>query len=255
MAESKIAIKIAALFAKARAEGATPAESEAFAAKAHELMMQYAVEEAEVIAAGGAPNEIMSQQAYLLEKLGPQNMRSLSLANVLAKANGLYMFYEDSVYVEKFDARVTVIHFTGKKVALDGCIALWGALQNDMHSQATGISAYYGHPDWDDNMSKAANTKNMRASFLDGFILAIATRLKEMQVKVEEESGMSLHPVLVDDAKRARQKLNDEGFRFSTGRTSKPGRAGSSRQAGREAGGRANLAKTSIQTRKAIGSK
>jgi len=254
MAESKIAIKIAALFAKARDSAATAAESESYAAMAHKLMMQYAVEEAEVLAAGGTPDEIVTKPGYLLAKLGPQHMRSLQLGGVLARANGVHMYYEEQVYVAEFEERATVLYFTGKKVAVSGVIPLWGALQTDMHAQAAGISAYYGHPDWDDGMSKAANTKNMRNSFLDGFVLAISDRLKAMQVEVEKDSGMSLHPVLVSDFEKAQQKLRDEGMRFGRGKRASAGRASSSRQAGREAGGRANLAKTSVSARKAIGS-
>jgi len=251
---SKIATKIAALLTKARDPAATPQESEAYASMAHKLMMQYAVEEAEVLAAGGTPDEIVTQQGYLLAKLGPQHVRSLQLGDLLARANGLVMYYMEDVYVAEFDARATILYFTGKKVTVGAVIPLWGALQTDMHEQAAGISAYYGHPDWVDSMSKAANTKNMRASFLDGFIIAISARLKEMQVEVEKDSGMSLHPVLVSDLEKAKQKLKDDGVSLGKGKRTSAGRANSSRQAGREAGGRANLAKTSVSARKAIGS-
>jgi len=179
-ADTKILNKIRGLLAKA--ESSTFAEeSDAFSAKAQELMTRYAIDHAVVDAADGSPlDSMVVTRRFVVEN--PYADAKMQLLISVAINNGA-----KAVRYRKLG----LISITGMPVDLDLCELLYTSLlvQSGRALEHAGTDA-------------RARSRGFRRAFLFGFAWRIRERLAEARVRADrsagEQYGSSLVPILAE---------------------------------------------------------
>ena len=180
--------RVRKLLAKAEAEGATPAEAEAFTAKATELMARYGIDRALLAAAKPQTDRPASR---IIDVYNPWSQVKAHLLGGLASAIRC-----TCVQLPRTVADGTRIHVFGYASDLERAEILYTSLLIQM---AHGLVAA-GVP---------ANTRSVRAyrrSWLLGYTSAVVTRVREAEeraastVRHEPVTGKSTEVVLADRA-------------------------------------------------------
>lgn len=249
--------KIKALFAKVRDAAATPAERNAAEAKANELITKYAISQSSLSA--DQQDSIVQDTIWVRGSGGARIARARSLAAVVGRNHGCYVYYmgdtlrpdgngsywtkPNSTVWERWNSIIVI----GRPGVVAGVVALTENLLIDATAGASKIKIGPDHNDYNPWESKAANTKRGRNAFLDGYIMAVHDRLKDLNRAHVTETGASLLPVLVSDLDAAEAWLRSkhENMTMRSARYS-AARSASSRAAGQAAGNRANLGNRSM---------
>lgn len=231
--------KVRALLAKAEDDACTPAEAEAFTAKATELMAKYGIEQA--LLADRHP-EADKPTDRIITVGNPWGAEKAKLVYWLAEAMRC-----KALMLHKLDSAARV-HVFGYGSDLERVEVLYTSLLLQMASglAKTPVPAY-------------DSPRAFRRSWLLGFVNEVTSRVAAAErraAQAEDErpaqaAGRSTALVLAD-----RKQVVDARFREEYPRTSK-GRSstytGSGYGAGRAAGARANIGQTGIGGRRAIG--
>ena len=229
----KILDRVRALLAKAEDPAATPAEAEAFSAKAEELIAKYAVDIA------------------LLEARtdkGKPSKRTIKVPNPYAKPkvvllNGIALAHSCKALWHSSQGYVTVVGYESDLEVVEMLFA-------SLLLQATNASLKTYVPEWE-------STRSFRTSFWYGFASRASTRMEEMQKRAEREAAEASSPgtALVlrdrkDDVEQAFREYFPNTRRASGGRVG----SGSGFGAGRTAADRADLGGQRLSgSRRAIG--
>jgi Protein of unknown function (DUF2786) len=213
--------RIRKLLAMAEDPAATPAEAEAFTARATELISKWGLEDA--IAEAAAEDRPQVTEKFLTMEGAYQNDKAYLLFRV---ARGLGV-----KTVQQAKSRATrggvKVHVFGMPNDLARVELLFTSL---LVQAAQGVAVAMPNP-WE-------NVKAYRRSWLLGFAEAIGDRLDAQRARDAREAGVGTDLVLFDRSKLVDQAVSK--FYPST-RTARISRSGSGRYAGAAAGRRANL--------------
>ena len=262
--EDKLITRINALIAKA--EGTSnPIEAKLFMGKAQSMMAKHAISQNKLGNQG--TNDIVEEVLWLKGKAGQYVPRLKLLANIVANAHGCFMIHSRA-YKEDDDGRIlrksngnpqiwTKLIIFGRDGIAQGVVAMCRSLFADVMSQGSKLKARAHAEDYNDWMSPAANTKNMRAGFIEAYLFEVKDRLDELNRKNDQDLyGGELLPVLLSDSERAGAEAAD---RYELGKggggSLRASNSAAGKAAGKAAGSRADLSggKTMPATRRAIG--
>ncbi|MEV4642751.1 DUF2786 domain-containing protein [Actinoplanes sp. NPDC049548] len=238
MSDNKLA-KIRALLAKAENPAATPAESEAYTAKATELIQKWGLEEAMKDAA----EEVTLRAAdRIMAMEGHYQRDKADLLWGIANAMGC-----QGVVIPKGHRGSTAVavHLFGMDGDLDRVDLLFTSLLvQAAHGMATAQP-------W----SSSANIKAYRRSWLAGFRRAVTRRLEAQRRRAADETGPGTDLVLADRSALVKAR-RDEVYPKTVRRPRRL--TGSGFHSGYAAGQRANLGGASVTNRpgmRAVGSR
>jgi hypothetical protein len=228
--------RIRALLAKAEDPAATPAEAEAFFAKAAELMAKYGVEQA--MLADSDPNADRPGDRVITVE-GSYSTDRLYLLGYLADA------LRCSTIKKRTGRGRTEVHIFGYESDLDRVEMLFTSLLLQMFN-----GMRQGRP------APGESLVTYRKAWAAGFILRIDERLREIEARAQQEapaaaSGRSTELVLAD-----RKAVVEARFAAAYPNAVTPKgssrRRGSGLNAGREAADRADLGQTRVGGRRAL---
>lgn len=229
--------KIKGLLDKASDDIILEAERDALLNKANDLMMKYMIEESSL--RGMDPNDFIRIEI----DLGPNSNRTRLLVNLLgtiAKPHGVQHAYTELPMGGRKKKVLGVLW--GRASTVKGVEALFSRLGIDLLAQVSDLKIvpWNKEIDYNRDLSPAANTRQIRDSFIAGYTEAVGQRLRELNAHRDDESDGRFLPVLVSDYEQA-QKM--AGF-LQSGKQSRANNSG--RMAGHLAGSRASLANRSM---------
>lgn len=225
--------KIRALLAKAEDSAATPAESEAFTAKATELIAKYGVDRA-MLAASDPTTDVIGDKVVVIE--GSYALDKQRLLGAVANELGCKVVYRTRYPQGKRQYQVHLFGFASDLERVD-------MLFTSLLVQATHGLVAAQVPEWE-------NATAYRKSWLDGFSRSIALRLyrdAERAKKQAEEkvtTGPSVALVLADRSSLVDAAKNKEYGKLRQAKERTLG--GSGLYDGIQAGKRADLGVTRV---------
>lgn len=228
--------KIRALLAKAEDPAATPAEAEAFFAKAAELMAKYGIEQA-MLADSDPDSDRPGDRVIVVE--GTYANDRIYLLGYIADALNCHGITRD-----KSRGR-TEIHLFGYESDLDRVEMLFTSLLLQMFN-----GMRQGRPTYGEKLI------TYRKSWIAGFILTVYKRLQEIEARARQEapaaaSGRSAELVVADRKAVVMARFNAAyPSARSNGRQTR--RRGTGYAAGQEAARRADLGQTRVGGRRAL---
>lgn len=233
--------RIRKLLAQAEDAAVTPAEAEAFTAKAAELMATYGIDRA-MLADADPTTDMIGDRVVVLDPPYAKDKGQLlySVAEPLRCRTVLRTKYPAG-------AKQTSMHLFGYRSDLDRVDILYTSLL----VQSANALAVTSIPPWE-------NTAAFRRSWLAGFCMAIHRRLSDAERRAAEQhtestsTGHSVALVLADRSTLVDRARADEYPRLRAGRARSL--SGSGRSSGYAAGQRADLGTTNNRvTRSAMG--
>ena len=229
--EDPIIRKIRALLNQANGTS-FEAEAEAFAAKAQALMDEYRITEAQLRDAGIAAGPIVKKD-YIIPD--PASRAFAVLLNAVCKANAVHLVLETARRGHKLPG----VHSGQTKVVMFGTeTAIAGVQMTYAHLRLQVLRELLRQGN---GRRTGAQIAAYRRSFIFGFSARLAIRYRENAATQANMDGASKSGalVLVTDAQRAADAAREDFGQLQASRMSSSSAAG--REAGYEAGGRADL--------------
>ncbi|MFD6636743.1 DUF2786 domain-containing protein [Micromonospora chalcea] len=230
----KMLEKIRKMLALAEDPAATPAEAEAFTAKATDLMAQYGIERA-MLAASDPTLDVIGDKIVVIE--GNYALDKQRLLDSVAQALGAKCVLRTRYPNGK---RQYQVHIFAYGSDLERIEMLFTSL---LVQVANGLAQAQA-PYWE-------NPTTFRKSWIDGFRIAIYHRLREAEERAKKQAEESAKPggpsvalVLVDRAQLVKAKRDQEYGKLSKSRQRTLN--GSGVRAGYQAGQRADLGGTRV---------
>lgn len=221
--------KIRALLAKAEDAAATPAEAQAFSAKAFELMAQYGIEMAMIEAHGDADKaKKLRPQVRNVEVTSPRARDGVSLMAAIAVS------LRCRVVLRRWDTATKNLTLIGFASDLDRVDTLYRSLSVQMHTGLASVDVPYGQ-----------SVRAFRNSWALGFISVVGRRLNEAEQQAARDADVSKGStgstalVLADRSAQVDQTLKEEFPNLRPAQTRRS--SGHGYTAGWEAGLRADL--------------
>lgn len=226
----KIKVRIEKLLAQAHDQEGTP-EGDVFQAKAFELLARYGLSEADV----ASDDTDMSEVVYkVIDITGSYRKQQTTLLGNLAVA------LHGQVVIKPGH---TQMHVFAAKRHMERIMLLWPILNAMMAAGASEHKTSEATP-W-------LTTRQVRLSWMIGFIGGIRERLAAAEENVAEETGTGTEIMLRDDAARALGE-RDKMFPILRKGTGTTVRSGEHLAAGREAANGADLGQTRVTSRAAL---
>lgn len=176
-------------------------EADAFYAKAQDLMLQYAVDEAELEAAGKKKNESIVIRNVFIKRGWPGTEARQVFLNLIAKSFGCRTFLwtgTDQVAVVGYESDTMFVEMLFLSVNLQSV----SAGRREVKEAKARAS------EWGEKFGEAA----FRRGFMYGYLMRVAERVKERYDKKIEEVSESTAIVLSDKGKEVDGWIKD---RFS----------------------------------------
>lgn len=244
--ELKYAERISKLLTQAEDPGATPAEAEAFMAKAASLMLQYSIDEQMIAAARGLSVDELVQDTFYYTGIYRNGHRSLAVE--VAKHFGIKLVLGRDTYEKPIKLPLFLAGFKSdieRARLLDTSLQLQCASAMNQWARTVNF-------DWMDKGLAFRTRRDFIFGFADGAgsKLAMARREARVEAKLHEaertnvspaEASASVELVLVGRAKRVDEFYDTVwGGRTRSVRHNYSSGAGNGRNAGFEAGRSAN---------------
>lgn len=237
MTKEDFATKIEALLAKAQDPAATPAEAEAYTAKAEALMVKWGISDAELEAKRRGQKKgsekIVTEIVYIA---GAEGRNLLQLAFAVGEGLGIRVLQSSGKGT--MDKRAHLIGFESdvKRVK--------------MLYESLAVQALHARAVWYADLDKTGMSGNdkflAKRQFVWSFASVVGRRLRATrETAVEETKGTGTELVLVD--RKARLDEHMAQMKVGKGRSVRSG-GSTGRTAGREAGERANLGTNQVDT-------
>jgi len=227
--QSTWARRIANLIAKAESTN-NQHESEAFMAKAQELMVQHSIDEMMLDRSGTARQEIITSHVKIE---APYTVAKGQLLHGIAKANGVQCFYVGKATAGAY----TLVGFS---TDVENTRTLFATLQ--VHATREMLRA---------QQPGEENTKSFRNSFMQAYAqhirvtLNIARREAEAEAKRDRREGGQIAVMLRDKVKQVEDFVMDQ-FGPLRSSSSTYSNSSSGREAGRSAASKADIGKSKV---------
>ncbi|MDT0567867.1 DUF2786 domain-containing protein [Streptomyces sp. DSM 3412] len=231
--------RVRALLAKAEDPASTPAEAEAFTAKASELMAKYGIERA-MLADANAEPDVPADRIVTMDNPWAREKQSL-VAGIVEALRGQAVLRDWG--------SLHRVHMFGFQSDLERAELLYTSLLLQMTQQLAHVSVPWGE-----------NARAYRRSWILGFRHEVVRRIKAAEARAVAEAsspeavsstGRSTELVLADRKAIVEQRVLAEFGKLKARRTTYQG---SGFQDGRAAGRTANIGQTGLRGgRRAIG--
>ena len=242
--ENDLLDRVRKLLAKAEDEGCSPAEAEAFTAKAAELMARYGIDRALLGALHPESDKPTSK------KFSPDNPWADVKRHLLAGLASAMRCHCVQTRTGRAAAESTTLRVFGYQSDIDRAELLWTSLLVQMHralaaATAPGTDGYWAVT------AGAGEARAWRRSFMLGFNSAVCARVRDAEESAarsssesgEEAAGMSAALVLADRSLVVRSIVDSEYPRLRKARVTY---SGSGYGDGHTAGQRADIGQARV---------
>ncbi|MGH3157036.1 MAG: DUF2786 domain-containing protein [Streptosporangiaceae bacterium] len=245
MTSDKITARVKALLAQAEHPGTPPAEAQAAAAKAAELMMRHAITEAQLRADTGKPPEPVGRLDYTVAGTGGHGRARTAALTAITRAYGCRTVTFGN------DARNNprTIGIIGTQSTLAALRVLLPSIEMQMHMAARAATRAYGTElraaaSWESPAERRTLTTAFYRDYLRGYGLGVADQIDRTRTSIAAETttnGTSTALVLAGDTTRIQAEYTRQFPTLGKAPRPLPVRHSGALRQGHADGGRADL--------------